>query len=260
MLDLVRDILTRLSLKGSLYFRSNFSEPWGIRVPQFQNVARFHYVNNGEALMRVAGSKTGISLSKGDLILIPHGNEHIMSCHFSGPDDALPLEDVLIQSGFDGRGALVWGGGQIQRDTQIISGHFAFAPGSRHPLLDRLPPYIHLAGYGDTAGPWLEATLRVISEETGGARLGGDLIALKMSEAIFAQAIRTYIEQSAADPKGISGFVDPYLSRALSAFHAAPASQWTVATLAAKAGLSRTGFAERFAKMLGMTPMQYVTS
>jgi AraC family transcriptional activator of mtrCDE len=150
MLDLLSDILTRLSLKGSLYFRSNFSEPWGIRVPQFQKVARFHYVNNGEALMRVAGSKTGISLSKGDLILIPHGNEHIMSCHFSGPDDVLPLEDVLIQSGFDGRGALVWGGGQIQRDTQIISGHFAFAPGSRHPLLDRLPPIFTLP---DTATP-----------------------------------------------------------------------------------------------------------
>ena len=49
-------------------------------------------------------------------------------------------------------------------------------------------------------------------------------------------------------------------SRALSAFHKAPSAQWTVESLAREAGLSRTGFAQRFAQKLGFTPMQYVTS
>ena len=262
MLDLLSDILTRLSLEGTLYFRTSFTEPWGVRVPAFRNVARFHYAHRGEALVKVDGEERPIILAQGDLVIVPHGAAHVLSCRHTGPDEALPLDGVLEQSGFPGHGTLVWGGSDTVQDTQLICGHFALAEGSRHILLDRLPPSIHLRGYGDELGPWLEATLRVIGAEAGGARLGGDLIALKMSEAIFAQAIRAYIEQSAgfASDGGVAGFADPNIARALTAFHRAPAAEWTVEKLAREAGLSRTGFAERFAARIGVTPMSYVTS
>lgn len=260
MLDLLSDILTRLSFRGTLYFRTSFTEPWGVRVPAYRDVARFHFAHRGEALVRIAGQSAPVILAQGDLVIIPHGSAHVLSCRHTGPDEALPLDDVLDRSGFPGHGTLVWGGEEGAQDTQLICGHFALAEGSRHLLFDRLPPFIHLRGYGDEAGPWLEATLRVIGAEAGGARLGGDLIALKMSEAIFAQAIRAHIEQMRDGEGGIAGFADPHLARALSAFHRAPAAEWTVAALAREAGLSRTGFAERFAARLGVTPMSYVTA
>ncbi|MCB2137121.1 MAG: AraC family transcriptional regulator [Rhodobacteraceae bacterium] len=260
MLDLLSDILTRLSLKGTLYFRTSFTEPWGVRVPAFRNVTRFHFAHRGDALVRVAGQAKPVHLSQGDLVIIPHGLAHVLSCRHTGPDEALPLDDVLVRSGFDGSGTLVWGGDESPSDTQLICGHFAMAEGSRHLLLDRLPPYIHLRGYGEEAGSWLEATLKVIGAEAGGARLGGDLIALKMSEAIFAQAIRAYIEQQASGDGGIAGFADPHIARSLAALHRAPSAEWTVASLAREAGLSRTGFAERFVAKLGITPMAYVAS
>ena len=260
MLDLLSDILTRLSLEGTLYFRTSFTEPWGVRVPAFRNVTRFHYAHRGEALVRVEGQKNPVALAQGDLVLVPHGAAHVLSCRHTGPDEALPLDDVLARSGFPGHGTLVWGGTESVQDTQLICGHFALAEGSRHILLDRLPSLIHLRGYGDYLGPWLEATLRVIGAEAGGSRLGGDLIALKMSEAIFAQAIRAHIEQSSVTDSGIGGFADPNVGRALTAFHRRPASEWTVEKLAREAGLSRTGFAERFTTRIGVTPMSYVTS
>ena len=260
MLDLLSDILTRLSLRGTLYFRTSFTEPWGVRVPAFRDVARFHFAHRGEALVRVAGEAAPVHLAQGDLIVIPHGAAHVLSCRHTGPDEALPLDDILTRAGFPGHGTLVWGGDESPRDTQLICGHFALAEGSRHLLFDRLPPFIHLRGYGEEAGPWLEATLKVIGAEAGGARLGGDLIALKMSEAIFAQAIRAHIEQAGAQDCGVAAFADPHLARALTAFHRAPAEDWSVASLAREAGLSRTGFAERFSARLGVTPMAYVTS
>ncbi|GAB4511380.1 MAG: AraC family transcriptional regulator [Roseibium sp.] len=260
MLDLLSDILTRLSLRGSLYFRTSFTEPWGVRVPAFRDVARFHFAHRGEALVRVGDRKEPVHLAQGDLLIIPHGAAHVLSCRHTGPDEALPLDDVLSRSGFPGHGTLVWGGDESTRDTQLICGHFALAEGSRHLLFDRLPPFIHLRGYGDDAGPWLEATLKVIGAEAGGARLGADLIALKLSEAIFAQAIRAHIEQTVDGSSSVAGFADPQLARALTAFHRAPAAEWTVASLAREAGLSRTGFAERFSQRLGVTPMAYVTS
>jgi AraC-like DNA-binding protein len=259
MLDLLSDILTRLSLRGTLYFRTSFTEPWGVRVPAYSNVARFHFAHRGEALVRVV-DQPPVHLAQGDLVIIPHGAAHVLSCRHTGPNEALPLDDLLLRSGFPGHGTLVWGGEESPRDTQLICGHFALAEGSRHLLFERLPPFIHLRGYGEEAGPWLEATLRVIGAEAGGARLGGDLIALKMSEAIFAQAIRAYIEQRHEVDCGVAGFADPHLARALTAFHRAPIADWTVGTLAREAGLSRTGFAERFTTRLGVTPMSYVTS
>lgn len=260
MLDMLSDILTRLSLRGTLYFRTSFTEPWGVRVPAFRDVARFHFTHRGEALVHITGVPAPIHLAQGDLIVIPHGNAHVLSCRYTGPDDALPLDDILIKSGFPGHGTLVWGGEESRRDTQLICGHFALAEGSRHIIFERLPPYIHLRGYGEEAGPWLEATLKVIGAEAGGSRLGGDLIALKMSEAIFAQAIRAHIEQASTKDCGVAAFADPHLSRALAAFHRAPTADWSVAALAREAGLSRTGFAERFAARIGVTPMGYVTS
>ncbi len=260
MLDLLSDILTRLSLRGTLYFRTSFTEPWGVRVPPFEGVARFHFAHRGEALVRVAGQETPVHLAQGDLVIIPHGAAHVLSCRHTGPDEALPLDDILTRAGFPGHGALVWGGEAGARDTQLICGHFALAEGSRHLLFERLPAFIHLRGYGEEAGTWLEATLKVIGAEAGGARLGGDLIALKMSEAIFAQAIRAYIEQARETDCAVAGFADPHLGRALAAFHRTPTADWTVAALARESGLSRTGFAERFAARLGVTPMAYVTS
>ncbi|MBT8417948.1 MAG: AraC family transcriptional regulator [Silicimonas sp.] len=260
MLDLLSDILTRLSLQGTLYFRTSFTEPWGVRVPAFRNVTRFHYAHRGEALIRVEGEAAPTALAQGDLVIVPHGRAHVLSCRHTGPDDVLPLDDVLQRSGFPGHGTLVWRGEGSPHDTQLICGHFALAEGSRHILLDRLPALIHLRGYGDDLGPWLETTLRVIGAEAGRARLGGDLIALKMSEAIFAQAIRAHIEQSAASEGSVAGFADPNIGRALTAFHREPASEWTVERLAREAGLSRTGFAERFTLRIGVTPMSYVTA
>lgn len=129
----------------------------------------------------------------------------------------------------------------------------------KHILMERLPPAIHLKNYGEDAGRWMEATLRMIGEESSGQRIGGDLIALKMSESIFAQAVRTFIESSDAREWGLGAFADKKLGKALDAFHKSPSDSWTVGSLAQVAGMSRTSFAVRFQKALEMTPMDYVT-
>jgi AraC family transcriptional regulator, activator of mtrCDE len=260
MLDLLSDILTRLAVKGTLYFRTSFSTPWGLQVPAFENVARFHFVHRGDCLVKINRTGEVQALTQGDLVIIPHGAAHALYCSGSVDADILPLDDVLERSGYSGQGVLVHGGGDTTRETQLICGHFSLASGSRHMIFDRLPSHIHIPNYGEAAGAWMEATLRVIGSEAGHARMGGDLIALKMSEAILAQAIRSYLESDRAGEQSLAGFADPYLSRALTAFHNDPARDWTVNDLARAAGQSRTGFAQNFSRKMAVTPMQYATS
>jgi AraC-like DNA-binding protein len=51
----------------------------------------------------------------------------------------------------------------------------------------------------------------------------------------------------------------PVTTAALQAMHRDPARPWTVATLAAAAGLSRAPFARRFTALLGQPPLTYLT-
>ncbi|MDW3182559.1 AraC family transcriptional regulator [Roseobacter sp.] len=259
MLDLLSDILTNLSMRGTIYFRTSFTKPWGVAVPNYENVARFHFAHRGRCLVRVDGVADPVDLAQGDLVIIPHGAAHDLYCGHNPERTIMPLDTVLQTSAFKGMGVLVYGGDEPQSETQLICGHFAFDPHARHILMERLPLVIHLKNYGENAGRWMEATLRMIGEETGGQKMGDDLIALKMSEAIMAQAIRSFIEGSDALEQGLGAFADKNLSRALDAFHKAPAKGWTVETLARAAGMSRTGFAVQFQKAMDMTPIDYVT-
>ena len=73
-MDVFSDVLGLLKMKSTLYFRTAFHEPWGIRVPAFENVARFHFVHRGRCWVTVADET--IALNQGDLIIVPHGGAH----------------------------------------------------------------------------------------------------------------------------------------------------------------------------------------
>lgn len=52
---------------------------------------------------------------------------------------------------------------------------------------------------------------------------------------------------------------DPAIARALQAIHADVRAGWTVAGLAAIAGMSRSAFSARFGDVMGCAPIEYLT-
>jgi AraC-like DNA-binding protein len=56
-----------------------------------------------------------------------------------------------------------------------------------------------------------------------------------------------------------TALADPAVGAVLARMHEDPARPWTVATLAAEAGLSRAAFARRFSVLLGEPPIAYLT-
>jgi len=260
-MDVLSDILSHLQLSGTLYFRTSFTSPWSIKVPSYEKVARFHYADQGRCLIRVGKELTPVTLEQGDLIIIMRGATHVLYCDPTTENQAVKLDRVVEESGYNGSGALVYGGERgTHHETQLVCGHFSFAKNVSHMLIDALPSYIHIRNYGETSGRWMENTLRVIGNEVGRAEMGGDLIGLKMSEIIFAQALRDYLNTEGADRPVLSGFSNPNIARALTAVHNDPAYPWTLGQLATIAGLSRTSFAMKFVKCMLVTPMNYITN
>lgn len=258
-MDLLSDILSQLKLVGTLYFRTAFTSPWSIQVPAFERVSRFHFAHRGRCLVRVVDAEAPVLLEQGDLLIITRGASHRLYCDPSTEAQAVQLDRVVEESGFDGYGALVYGEPGSDHETQLICGHFAFDKDARHPLIDALPDYIHIRNYGETAGSWMENTLRIIGAEAGKDKMGSDLIALKMSEIIYAQAMRSYLSEQTTQQTGLAGFADARIGRALTSIHRAPQHGWTLEELARIAGVSRTSLANRFNQTLSMTPLAYIT-
>lgn len=255
--DALSQILTALRMRGSVYFLTSFSPPWGVHVPQHRQVARFHMAIRGQCWLRVEGHAPAISLAAGDLVVIPHGAAHILS---DAPDrPPTKLDDVLAQTGYNGSGALVYGGPNDSQPCQLFCGHFEFDDAVLHPLLRDLPRCIHIPNTESMNSAWLESVMRFVGAEVFAAKPGADAIVHRLSEIIFIQSVRAFVEQAGPHAGCLAGVTDAQLSRALSQMHKAPGKGWTVESLAQAAGLSRTIFAERFSRLMGMTPLGYLT-
>lgn len=258
-MDLLSNILSQLRLTGTLYFRTSFKSPWGVRVPAFENVARFHFAYRGRCLVQLESQKKPVVLEQGDLIIITRGAAHTLHCDALTNEESLPLDVVIAESGFTGKGTLVYGDSNNQHDTQLICGHFAFDKKIQHPLINALPSFIHINNYGMEAGRWLDSTLNVVGAEAGRDLPGCDLITLKMSEIIFVQTLRAYLQKEGANQPVLAAFADIRISRALEAIHENPENPWTLESLAKIAGLSRTAFTQTFTRYLNTTPLVYMT-
>lgn len=258
-MDILSDILSQLKLSGTLYFRTSFTSPWSVKVPSFDDVSRFHFAHRGRCLVRINHDEDPVLLDQGDLILITRGASHTLFCDPSTENQAVQLDKVIADSGFTGKGALVYGEQGTNHETQLICGHFAFDKDAKHPLIDALPSYIHVKNYGEAAGNWMESTLKVIGAEAGQDNMGSDLIALKMSEIIYTQLIRNYLESNSHAGTALAGFSDPAIRKVLQAIHQTPQHSWALVELSSIAGLSRTALLNRFINYLGVSPNAYIT-
>ena len=255
--DALSQILDVLRMRGTIYFHTHFNPPWGVRVPTFKNVARFHMVIRGHCWVRVDGIDEPIPLSSGDIILVPHGAEHTLS----EPCDSRSenVDEIVCRSGYTGDGALVYGGDDNGLVCKLFCGHFEFDEGVMHPILSALPKVIHLPNTETMNAQWLEAVMRFVSSEVLGGKAGADAIAYRLSEIIFIQVVRAFVDKAGSAAGCLAGILDPQLSKSLSAIHLEPQKLWTVETMAIEAGMSRTQFAERFNSLIGITPLSYLT-
>ena len=107
---------------------------------------------------------------------------------------------------------------------------------------------------------WLADTLRFIAREAEGLRPGGETVITRLADILVIQMVRHWIEtDDQAETGWVAALRDRHLGRALTALHRDPGADWTLASLAEAAALSRSAFAARFTEVVGEPAMQYAT-
>ncbi|MEM7213719.1 MAG: AraC family transcriptional regulator [Pseudomonadota bacterium] len=255
-MDLLDDVFDTLNLRGVLYFRTEFSAPWSVTVPDLSQAARFHLVVQGACIVIVEDGDP-IKLGAGDMIMIPQGRSHVLADRAGRMSP--PLETVLERAGYDGRGVLSVGEHQPEAETQLICGHYTFRDRASHPILDCLPNAIVITAAVRNHHPWLDDVLRMMAQRSFSGELGSVNSVKRLSEIVFMEVIRAGIAQSSETKAALEGFRDAQIGRALEKVHRSPEHPWTVADLASEAGMSRSAFAKRFTDTLGVAPMKYLS-
>ena len=112
----------------------------------------------------------------------------------------------------------------------------------------------------DGTAAWVRSSIRYSVAESASSRPGSAVVLARLSEVLFAEAIRHYMDGLPPGQSGwLAGLRDRYVGRALLLLHEQPAHPWTVEQLARKVGMSRSALGQRFNVMIGKPPMQYLT-
>jgi AraC-like DNA-binding protein len=248
--DVLSQVLTLIRLRGELVYSANLRGPWGIAFPK--GAAHFHFVERG-ALWVKAGAEP-VRVQAGDMVLLPHGTGHLIC-----DDPATPPVDIakLLDRYFDrSRSELNYGG--EGNTTRVIGGLFHFEGGSLAAVMAALPIVVHIASEGGQTPDWLNAISHFLIKESQEVEPGSSLMISRLIDLLVIRTLRTWAANQSRPGSWLGGLGEERIGRTLTAIHADPFRQWTVAELAGLAAMSRSIFAERFAERVGEAPLQYV--
>ncbi len=283
-MDVLSDVLRSVRLCGSVFFTAEFSSPWAldspnpellatIVMPEADHVSLFHILMEGRCVVE-CDRYPRVAMESGDVVVFPHGHAHTMRSEDSA--ESTPLDHVLSRPSPDALPNVSLGGGG--RSTRFICGYLncnqRFAP-----LFEALPSMLIVrrrTEYGTVeaidgtprestdvpqeSSTWLATTLKFTVNEALAARPGNAAMLGRLTELMFVEITREYMQQLNPRERGwLAALKDPYVGKALRLLHESPMRPWTVDGLAHEVAISRSGLAQRFTRLLGESPMKYLS-
>ncbi len=266
--DVLSEVLRAVRLRGAVFYTVTASSPWVAEAPHARELAphvmpgaehliEYHVVTSGTCWGGLVG-EPGAKLEAGDVIVFPQGDAHVLGSEpgMRGPP-AMELHEQAAKQRLPIR---VDQGGSGRDPVHVVCGFFALDARPFNPLLAALPSVVHIRRNATAGNEMLDHFVRCALEESKSPRSGGEVVLARLSELMFVDVVRRYVESLEAKQLGwLSGLRDEIVGRALAALHMRPAHPWTLEELAREVGASRSVLAERFAAYVGAPPIQYLT-
>lgn len=220
--------------------RTEFHAPWATFFPP-QDGAGFHVVLQG-ACWLIPSRGEPVRLGVGDVVFLPRELGHGLADSPTarpGPEFCSPP-----------------GSGPA---TTLLCGAYWFDHSRVHPLMAELPEVMHLPAHVGRRSS-LRGALELLGRELVDAPLPGAAgVVPALLDVLLLYILRAWHEESGGAAGWAAALRDPAVAAALRAVHGDPAHPWTVQSLSARAGLSRSAFAQRFTALVGSPPMAYLT-
>jgi len=253
-MDALSRILRSVRLESGIISRAHLSVPWAVSSPGAPSPI-FHAVTRGSCWVRREGERTPTRLARGDVVVLARGEPHVL---FDDPRTRPVSIKAIPTRAFGGVALIEHGGGG--EETRIVCGKFVLEHESGSALLALLPPLLHIGAENGALTEWIETTISLLDHEVDRDDPGADAILGRIADVLFVQVLRRWLAGDTGSARGwLAAAQDPQIGQALTLIHEDPAARWSASTLAAKVGMSRSSFFERFTTLLGEPPARYVT-
>lgn len=224
--DLLSDVLRIVQLRGGTVW-SGLAPGDVAREPE-ASAPTIHVVTKGSAIFSIVGNRSVVA-DAGEIVLFPRGG----------------LEFPVTSVGSN-------------HQAELINASFHFDNiDTASPLLRLLPDIIHIRPSMDNSSVLIKDVAQFLVLETQNPEPGFSLMISRVIDILVIRCIRTWSRTIGSDG-WVGALADDRISRAVSALHREPTRAWSVAELAAIAGMSRSNFANRFIKRVGEPPLRYL--
>ncbi|HSH44006.1 MAG TPA: AraC family transcriptional regulator [Arenicellales bacterium] len=269
--DPISDVLETVRLQGAVFFLWQPVWPYGMSVadgrdlspylvPGTDCIVSYHIVTQGPCWAAVSAASP-VRLETGDTLVLPRGDPYRIS---NAPEAPEPGDSNASIEFFKSMSAgdippVVRDGGRGPEKNELICGFLGCSMGPWNPLLSSLPRLLRVPAPADGNDP-LSSLIAFALSESRQNRGGERCLLMRLSEVMFIEVLRRYL-RSRQDPLcgWLGALRDPLVGRALSLLHRNIAAAWTLQELAKSVGASRSTLAERFTRVVGVPPMQYLT-
>ncbi|MGA0532559.1 AraC family transcriptional regulator [Hansschlegelia sp. KR7-227] len=218
--DLLSSVLSQIRLTGDHVFARVLAA--GEQLLMSDGEAHVVVVTKGGVRLK-GGDQAALQVDAGDLVLLSHG----------------PGDREL--SAADG-------------SAEIVVCRFWFDPDSLRGMVFALPASIHLTHA--EAADWIDGIVHFMMIEADDVQPGSGLMISRLIDLVVIRVLRTWVQLGRASG-WLGGLSDARVARCLKMIHADPMRRWSVATLAEAAGMSRSNFCDRFAALVGRSPLRY---
>lgn len=255
-MDAVAGLLDGPRARGAFLLRSTLAPPWSMRIADEAPLTFLAVVRGG-----------AVVLPDGEPVVLERGD----ACLLRGPaaytvaDDAATEPQVIVLPGQrcvtpEGRevvmqhhGVRTWGNA-ADGSTELLTGTYVLDGEVGGRLLRALPP-VAVIGADTLESP----LIALLAEEIVRDAPGQEAVLDRLLDLLLIAALRVWFSRDdAGTPGWYRAHADPVVGHALRLIHHDPAHPWTVAALAAEAGISRAALARRFTELVGEPPMSYL--
>jgi AraC-like DNA-binding protein len=219
---------------------------WAVRYGAFGHPG-FCAVTEGRCRLAVDAEEP-VVLEKGDFVLLPATPAFTMSGF--EPVSPVRIDPAVLPPGREVRHGRQDG----PPDVRQFGGWFTFGSPDAAVLVALLPRMIHIRQV-----PRLAQLVRMVGEEAERDDVGRELILERLVEILLVEALRA-VPDTQAQPGLLRGLADARIAAALRGMHGDVERPWTIPDLARESGMSRSAFFERFVRMVGVRPMEYLLS
>ncbi|NWD84566.1 AraC family transcriptional regulator [Pseudomonas reactans] len=240
---LVDWLLDSLELDTSLFHVGRYCGDWHASTHGLAS-ASFHLIVQGQCWLHIDGDATAHRLDNGDAVFLLRDLEY----RLSGEPTAVGAQECprvpmvpLDSAAHDGVG--------------LVCGFFHFQSGLSAMIVDTLPAWIILRA-GDPSLTAARNLFELILQECQRLPAPSSALLERLCHLLFLYVLR----QQVLDNSELGGLAalgrQPAFADLLEQLIAHPADAWTLESMAACTGLSRSAFFKRFNELCGQSPGQ----